>query len=112
MDRDDASGAPGDPLFERLGIDHQVGGVDVDEDRRGAGQPDRRDRRDAGVRNRDHLVAGTDPEGQERQVQGGGAGGDGDAVAGADEVGELPFEGLGLGAENELPGTQHPSHRP
>jgi hypothetical protein len=55
----------------------------------------------------DDLVARHDPHRLERQQQRVGAGAGPHPEARAAEGGQLPLEGLGLGAEDEAAGVQH-----
>jgi hypothetical protein len=86
-------------------------GVDVDEDwpcpRVEDGVDGRRERE--GGRRDD--VSGADADGEQRQVEGRSARGDGDTVRDADTVGDLAFERVDLGSEGSDPagaqGSQH-----
>jgi hypothetical protein len=81
--------------------------VDVDEDRPGAGVVDRGRGRDEREGHGDHLVAGADAGGQQREVQGAGAGVDADALGRAAVRGELLLERGHLAAERELAALEH-----
>ena len=63
-----------------VGVDQQVLVVDVDEDRHGADPRDRLGRGDERVGRQDHLAAGRDADGPQRELEGVGAVGDADAV--------------------------------
>ena len=73
----------------RAGVDHRLGGGE---------EADPGD---------DHLVSGSDPERPQGDRQRLGAVGDADAVAPADEGGELGLERLHLGAEDVAPRLEH-----
>ncbi len=76
----------------------KVAGIDVDEHRHGAAVADGVGGGDEGVADGDHLVAGPDADGQQRQMQRGGAVGHGAGVRRADRGGELRLEGRDLRA--------------
>src|SRR6185312_16210511 len=76
--------------------------IDVDEHRARAGVADRRDGGDEGERHGDHFVAVADAGGEQREMQGAGAGVHGDAVIGGVERGELALEQLDFLAEDVL----------
>jgi hypothetical protein len=81
--------------------------VDVDEDGHGADHHHGARGGDEGERRRDHLVARAHAhrlQGEEQRV---GAGVEADAVAGAAERGQLRFERLHLGAEDEAAAREH-----
>jgi hypothetical protein len=77
--RHDAHGAVGDRRLDRRGIEAEAVGLDVGEDRRGAGERHRVRRRGERERRDDHLIARADAGGQQAEVQARGAGVDGDA---------------------------------
>ena len=81
-------------------IERHGRGIDIDEQRPRAGQLDRRDRRDRGVRDRGDIILGAEIERPQRQHQRIGAAGDADAMAAADIGGEVALERLDLGAED------------
>ena len=74
VDRQDRLGARRDGGLDVGRVDRERRRVDVDEHRRGAAVVDGRHGGDERVRRRDDLVAGADAGGQQRQVQGAGAG--------------------------------------
>ena len=94
------------PLGDRLGdagrVDVQRVVLHVDEDRRRAGVDDHVRGRRPGDRGRDHLVAGADAEGDEREVQRGRAGGEREHVLGLEVLGRAPLE-LGRGGPGREP---------
>ena len=92
------SSRPGVQVHRRL--------VDVDEHGLGADIGDGPAGRDEGERGRDDLVAGPDVQEAHRDVQGGGAAVEADAVARADIGGELALECLDLGPEAEGAGVE------
>ena len=97
----------------RRGIDVQRGEIDVGQHRRAARVDDRVDRRAEGVGGGDDLTAGLDAGGEEREVQGGGAGVDGDRMLGASVGGHGRLEGLDLGSGRQparLQDVEHGSH--
>ena len=75
-----------------LGVDVEVGVAHVGEDRGRARVDDHVRGRGPRDRARDHLVARLDADGEEREMERGGAGGDGEHVLGLDELGEAPLE--------------------
>ena len=85
---------------ELRGVDHEGGGIDVHEHGRRADLDDRLRRGDEGEGGGEDLVAGTDPGGVHHDAQGVGAGVEGDAVPHAVEVGQLPLDGVVVGAEH------------
>ena len=68
-------------------------------------------RRDERVGRRDHLVAGTNLEGAQRQLDRREAGTDPDRVTGADIGGELGFEALDRGPHDEIPSRDQVAER-
>ncbi len=66
------------------------------------------DRWHGGVRDGDHLVARTDPDGAQREFDRVRPVGDSDRVRDAVIGGELGFEGAHLGAEDVPAAVQHP----
>ena len=96
-----ARGARRDGGFD-LGRVEIVGiGADVHKDRRGAGLGDGLGGGVEGERGGDHLVAGADAAGQQRQVQRRRARGHPDGFADADEAGEGFLECPDLGPHDE-----------
>ena len=87
------------------GVDGDVAGVEVDvaEHRPGARVDDRLGAGVEGVGRDHHVVAGLDPERAQAHGDGVRAVGDADHVADPEIVGELPLEGLHVGAEHEAP---------
>jgi hypothetical protein len=102
MHRDDRSRASGQRGFESGRVEHPGLGLDVDEHGSRSGTLDSGDRRHAGVRLRDHLVAPGDAHGAERDCDRVGPGGDADGMARIAEGGELVLELLDAGAEHEV----------
>jgi hypothetical protein len=84
-----------------IGVDEECLGVDVGEDRDGAGPDHGQGAGDEGVGGNDDLVAGAYTAGAEGDLEGVGAVGDPDAVAYSNEGGELGLECLPLVAEDE-----------
>ena len=82
-------------------------GVDVDEHRLGTGKRDDVGGRRKRVRGDEHLVAGTDPEGEDREVKRGRPRRDDDGVLGAAGRGEAAFELGDLRAHGQLPALEH-----
>ena len=89
---DHRPGARGQHRADARGGDVLRIAVDLGEHRCGAGVDDAGDRSEEGPRGDHHLVAGADFQRPERLVQGQGAVGQGDGVAGAGPVGEFPLE--------------------
>ena len=84
-----------DELGDAFGVDVQVGVANVREHRRRARVDDHVRRRRPRQRGRDHLVAGPDPEGDQREVHRRRPRGDGQRVLRADVPCEPPLELLG-----------------
>ena len=78
-----AAGPLGDGVGHRRGIDQVVGPSQSTKTGRGAGAGDRSGAGDERVGRHDHLVARADAGGPQGQLQGLGAVGDADGVAGA-----------------------------
>ena len=97
--------------LERVGIERERGGVDVHEDRLGAGHDDRGRRGHEGERRRDHLVARPDADRGQRQAQRVGARAHAHAVPHAGQRGQLGLQRLTLRPEDEPAGRQHTRHR-
>jgi hypothetical protein len=81
--------------------------VDVDEDGHGPEHHHGARGGHEGERRRDHLVARTHAHGLQGEEQGVGPGVEADAVTGAAERGQLRFERLHLGAQNEATAREH-----
>ena len=92
VDDDDGAGALGEDRLHRPHAEVPVLGLDVGEHRRGPDVHGAVGGRDERERRHDDLVAGPDAEQVQRQVQGGRARRDRDAVRGADAVGEARLE--------------------
>ena len=93
------TGSPGsraDGLLDSQRVDVEAIGLDVDEHRRRAAVADGVGGGDERVADGDDLVAGADADGQQRQVQRGGAVRHGAGVRRADMRGELALEGRDL----------------
>src|SRR5579864_7035530 len=105
MHRHDGAGPRRDGGVDQSWIDRVGGGVDVDQDRRGADRNDGEDRGDEGVRGGDDFVARTDAEPPERQLNRSAAGTDANAVPGTGEAGELLFKGRNGPAADEVSPT-------
>ncbi len=132
VDRDDRAGPARHELRGPLQVDVEGRRVAVDEHRVGAEVADDLGRRGERPRRHEHLVAGGDAQGLEREVEAGGRGVDGDGVerpvphrrrgglgrraggrsrstlrrggeAGAQGGGELGFEGRGVRSGGEPP---------
>ncbi len=103
VDGDDGLGALSNELGDRLRIQAPRVGIDFGQDRRcadvahGIGSGDVRQRGD------DDLVAGTDVQRQQRNVQRRRAVADGDRVARSAELGELALEALDVRARRRDP---------
>ena len=98
----DGSGARGDPRLDLADV-HQIGArIDIDEDRRRADHDDRFGSGEEGVRNRDDLIARTDPGRPQGQMQRVRPVGDGDAVSDVAVRGELVFEGQRVRPQKEV----------
>ena len=93
VDGEDRLGPRGDRGRDGGDVDVVAAVLDVDEDRHAAALADGVRRGDEGVADRHHLVARPDADGEEREVQRGGAVRDGAGVGGADVGGELGLEG-------------------
>ena len=107
MDRQDRLGARRDRRLESSRVEGAPPQVDVDEDRPRADVADRPGGGDEGHRHRDHLVAGTDVEGVEGEVERARAAVDGDRVRAAAVRREVAFEALDPGAEDEGRVVEH-----
>src|SRR6202035_2231693 len=88
------------------GIDVEGAGIDVDEHRTRAQVAENLGGRGESIRRGDNLVAGSDAERPQREVQRSGAMRKGDRVLGADILGEFAFEAFGLGAGGNPSGAQ------
>ena len=73
VDRDDGPGALCNRPLERGRVHRERARLDVDEPHIGAGLPNGLDGGDEGERHGDHLVAGADPGGGQRDQEGAGA---------------------------------------
>ena len=109
VDHHDAPGARGDGRLDGVGRDVERGRVDVHEHRRAAGVVDGAGGGEEGERGRDHLVAGLQVQGAERQEQRVGAAGATDGMPGAREPGDLGLELRDFGAHDE-PLALHDGH--
>ncbi len=98
-------------LFQRVGGQVEGAGVDVGEDRRGAGIRDRLRGGEEGERRQHHLVAGGDSRGHQREVQRVGAGVAADGMRRADEGAELALQRLAFGPEHVASRGQHAADR-
>ena len=107
MDGHDRLGARGDGAFDEGGVDVEAVLVDVDEDGGGADAADALGGGEEAERGGDDLVAGADAEGAQTDDERVGAGVDADGVLRAEVVAGLAFEGLDLGAADELAAAQH-----
>ncbi len=101
MNRDDGLGAAGDGRRDQCGIEVGGGGIDVDEDRSGAGVTDGFGGGDEGVGGGDDFVAGADAGGQQREMQCAGAGVERDAVLDFTVAGEGLLEAGDFFSEDE-----------
>ena len=104
VDRADRLGPRRDGGLDPVGVDQVRVGLDVDEDRRRAGEQDRADGRVEGVADGDDLVARPQPEARVDAHQRDGAVADRDRVLDPDEGGE-PLLELG----DALAAGQHPA---
>jgi len=91
----------------RVGVDGRGLGIDVDRHGNSTRRAHGRCSRHGGERRHDHLVAGTDAEGEQRDAERLGAGGDRNRVAPSERGRELALEGLGLGTEQDAPRCEH-----
>jgi len=107
VDGEDGSGARGHRGRHGRRIDVQGARVHVDEHGCGPEVQDHLSGGHEGIGRGDHLVAGTDPESQQRQVECCSTGGAGDGVPGADIGGELLLEGDRLWPGGEPSGAEH-----
>ena len=87
-------------------VDVEVALADVAEDRRGTAVLDHVRGRGPRDRARDHLVAGTDADREQRQVERRGAGGDGEHVLGLEVCGHALLEQRGPRAGRQPAGAQ------
>ena len=113
VDGEDRPRPLGQQRLEILGIERVGRLVDVREHGPRAGRLDARDRGDAGVRGRDHLVPLTDTDGLQRDRDRVGPGRDADSMSRPAVVGERALERLDRIAEDELAPVEHAtrSHR-
>jgi hypothetical protein len=103
VDRDDGPGAGSDGGFDQERIDALGVFRDVDHHRHGAGEEDGAGGGDEGAVGDDDFVAGADAQRGDHNFQGMGAIGDGDAMPGPVEGGEMPLEFQRLGAGSAPP---------
>ena len=114
IDRNDGLGREPLLLRHRNGalqapaIDVESRLVDIDKDRRRAKQSDDFRRGAKGESGTEHRIAAADALGHQHQQERIGAAGAADGVARAAECGEIPLEGLHLGAHDELAMCEHP----
>jgi hypothetical protein len=92
VDGDDRLRPRSDRFRHLVRIDVEVRVSDIGEDRRRAAVDDHVRRRGPGDRAGDHLVAGPNPERDERQVQRRGSGGDSEHVLGFQVFAQAPLE--------------------
>ncbi len=92
MHGDDRLRPRGDRSRDQRGVDVQVVRLHVHEDRRGAAMDDDVRGRRPGDRGRDHLVAGADLRGEQRQMERSRPGREGHGVLRTDVFGEAPLE--------------------
>ena len=105
--RHDRRGARGDRRLDGGRVEAEVVGLDVGEDRAGAGERHRVRRGGEAERRDDDLVARPDAEREQRELQGAGARVHRHARAVLDVLGELGLERGDLGALREHPGREH-----
>ena len=111
VDRHDGLRSPRDLALDVRRINVEGAGVDVREHHRRARVQDRVRGRDERERWNDDLVAGTDLDRGEREVQAGRAGGRGDAVLGSDVCGDRFFEIRDPGPLSDPPGLDRVERR-
>ena len=106
VDADDAGGLRRGVALELRRVEVVGRGVDVAEDRHAAGEDHRFGGGEEAESRHQHLGAGGEPQGAQRDHQGVGAVGDADHGAGAEKAGEGALELLDLGALDERVGVE------
>ncbi len=110
VDRHDRFGARRDRRLDRVGVDAERVGTDVDEHGLGSGLSDRLGRRVEGERYGDDLVAGADAQRAERDREAVGAVGDADGTGGPHIRGGLFLEPFDVRPQDHPPAAQHRQH--
>ena len=108
MDRDDRPRSRRDRRFDLRRVDVVGIGLDVDENRFGAGSPDRAGGGEERVRRRDHLIAGADTASHQRQEQRIRSRGAADTASHAAILGQLGLERFHFRAHHEHLALEEP----
>ena len=105
VDRDRCLGPVGDRLANLVGVNVVGVGADIHEDGPRSHMLDDVGGRDPGERRDDHLVAGADARGDQSEMQGRGAGGDGQGVRNSVPISPLISRGAKRGSASARPAS-------